>query len=201
MIYEMPLPSLGADMDEARFIQWRISVGDVVKKGQVVAEIETTKAAVEIEAFRDGKVLELIAKPDEVIAVGKTIAKLEVEGEAVKEVPSAAAPSPEPATKRLRISPAARRFAEENKIDLNGAQVMSLKGSGPEGAIELKDIQTLKAVDNEPAKGAPEGGMLNIRMAIAKAMSRSKASIPHYYLKLEVNVEKLIELLDKKMPT
>ncbi len=230
MIYEMPLPSLGADMEEARFLNWRVKVGDHIQKGQVVAEIETAKAAVEIEAFHVGKIVQLLAQPEEIVPVGKTIAKLEIEGAEAEtsSVPQSMAPSAAAAqvldarktavamkspldraaaafstdtsttqASRLRISPVAKRFAEENAIDLKSQAVLSLTGSGTEGAIELKDLQTLRGA-SFAAKRPAAGGFQNIRQAIAKAMSRSKETIPHYYLKLEANVDRLLNLLDRK---
>ena len=79
MIYEFKLPSLGADMENARLIEWKIKVGEKVKKNQEVAVIETSKAAVSIESFKEGTVLELIGNPQEIYHVGDVLAKFEVE--------------------------------------------------------------------------------------------------------------------------
>ncbi len=79
MKYEFTMPSLGADMEEGKLMQWKIKVGDDVKKGQIVAQIETTKAVVDIESFRSGKVLSLLAKEGDVIGVKKTIAVFDID--------------------------------------------------------------------------------------------------------------------------
>lgn len=173
MKYEVPMPSLGADMDQGKLMAWKIKAGDEVKKGQSIASVETTKSVVEIESFRDGKVLELIAKEGEAFKVGTTIALFDVKGEE--------RPVEKP---RLKISPAARKFALDNHIDLS-----VIKGSGSEGQIELKDVQVVHP-ESLPA--------VNIREAIAKAMSRSKKEIPHYYLKTRIQLDKLMQWIDER---
>lgn len=80
MNYEVDMPSLGADMEKGKFVEWKVKVGDTIKKGQPLAVVETEKAAVEIESFRNGKMLELLSKPGEIIKVGAPIARMEVEG-------------------------------------------------------------------------------------------------------------------------
>jgi len=179
MKYHVPMPSLGADMDQGKLMEWKIKAGDEVKKGQAIAVVETTKSTVDIESFREGKVLELVGKIGEQISVGAPIAIFEVEG-------SDLAPSAPEATKeiRLKVSPAARKLAQERHIDLT-----TIKGSGPEGQIELKDLETIKT---------PEKSGVNIREAIARAMSKSKKEIPHYYLKSQVPLDALMNWLDGK---
>ncbi len=72
--YEIPMPSLGADMDEGKLVEWKIKEGDKIRRGQIIAVVETQKAAVEIESFKEGKLLQLLAKPSSVIRVGQPIA-------------------------------------------------------------------------------------------------------------------------------
>ncbi|MGZ3818785.1 MAG: biotin/lipoyl-containing protein, partial [Bdellovibrio sp.] len=79
MIYEIKMPSLGADMDKGRFIEWKVKVGDHVDKDQEIAIIETPKAAVEVDSFRSGKIVEIVAKPDDVYPVGAVLAKMELD--------------------------------------------------------------------------------------------------------------------------
>jgi pyruvate dehydrogenase E2 component (dihydrolipoamide acetyltransferase) len=176
MRYDVPLPSLGADMEEAKLMEWKIAPGEEIKKGQTIAIVETTKSTVEIESFHSGKVLELIGKIGEVIHVGSTIATFDV----VDSVISVAA-------SRIKISPAAKRLAEEKNIKWD-----NLHGSGSDGQIELKDIEALvqKPIVSE--------SFINIRSAIAKAMSRSKKEIPHYYLKKRINLNNLMNWIDQK---
>ncbi|MEA5097447.1 MAG: biotin/lipoyl-containing protein [Burkholderiaceae bacterium] len=148
------LPSLGADMDQGKLVQWKVAPGDAVRRGQIVAVIETSKAAVDVEIWHDGTVHELLVTPGETVPVGTVLATLLESGEAVtgtrpvepvaQQAPTVAAQTvPRPlagasvhATGRLKISPAARRRAEEL-----GVAPESLVGSGPDGAITLDDVE------------------------------------------------------------
>jgi pyruvate dehydrogenase E2 component (dihydrolipoamide acetyltransferase) len=192
---EFKLPSLGADMDEGKLLEWKIKPGDAVKKGQVVAIVDTSKAAVDVEIWSEGTVFELLIAPGETIPVGTVLATLLEAGETVETAkrtrreapaakpaaaaPVAAAPHPAPALAgRRRISPAARKHAEELGVDIE-----SVAGSGPEGAVTLADVDQAAAAKVSPARtvAAPDKSA-EMRKAIAAAMSRSKREIPHYYL-------------------
>jgi len=182
---EFKLPSLGADMDEGTLLEWRIALGAAVRRGQVVAVVDTAKAAVDVECWQDGTVLDLLIQPGDKVPVGTPIATLLEEGEtaetvqrpahAAKPARPAAAPrsatSAAPPASRPRISPAARTRAAELGVDAN-----RLSGTGPQGAVTLADIEAAarqaKPLDRHAA----------MRQAIAAAMSRSKREIPHYYL-------------------
>ena len=91
---EFSLPSLGADMDEGKLVEWQIAPGDTVKKGQIVAVVETTKAAIDVESWVEGTVHQLLIAPGDTVPVGATIATLLAPGEAAPEagVPIHAAP-------------------------------------------------------------------------------------------------------------
>lgn len=78
MKYEVTMPSLGADMEEGKLVEWKIHVGDEVKKSQIIASVETTKSIVDIESFREGKVLEIMAQIGDVVPVGKPIALFDI---------------------------------------------------------------------------------------------------------------------------
>ncbi len=167
---EFKLPSLGADMDEGKLIEWKVKPGDRVTKGQIVAVVDTSKAAIDVEIWFDGTVHELLIAPGETIPVGTVMATLAAPGE------DAGAQTPAPA--RRRISPAARKRAEEAGIDL-----AAIGGSGADGAITLADVEQA-AAGRAPATPQPAASDRNaeMRQAIAAAMSRSKREIPHYYL-------------------
>nr|WP_276611257.1 dihydrolipoamide acetyltransferase family protein [Thioalkalivibrio sp. XN8] len=182
------MPSLGADMDEGTLVQWEVAPGDTVRRGQVVAVVETAKGAIDVEIFRDGVVEELLVEPGTTVPVGQPIARLRECGEAEPTpgpAPAPATATAEPDTARVRASPAARRQAEALGIDLE-----ALAGSGPDGAITLEDVgragsareSMAEAVAPAPAKPAAPGRPVDIRGAIAAAMSRAKREIPHYYL-------------------
>lgn len=132
------MPSLGADMTEGKLLKWRIKVGDRVSRGQIIADIETQKAAFEMESFKDGFVTSLDAQPSQVIPVGGRMATLS--------------------------------FVEDK-----------IKSSN----------QTLIAPPLDTAS------LVDVRGAIAKAMSRSKKEIPHYYLKTTIGFDHLLKRIDQ----
>lgn len=199
---EFKLPSLGADMDKGTLIEWRVKPGDAVKRGDIVAVVDTSKAAVDVEIWNEGIVHELIAAPGVTIPVGTLIATLLAPGESPEAaeaakrarlaaatpdarqrgapIPVAAAvPAPEAAGERHRVSPVARRRAAELGVDAD-----SVHGTGPHGSVTLEDVEraaaTAKAV--RVVAAAPADRHAEMRRAIAAAMSRSKREIPHYYL-------------------
>jgi pyruvate dehydrogenase E2 component (dihydrolipoamide acetyltransferase) len=225
MKYNVTMPSLGADMEQGKLLEWHIKPGDVIKKGDLIAAVETQKAAVDIESFRAGTVLELIGEVDEIIHVGDVIATMEVadtdsavttsqkpvetvsastvKKPIIEHEPAIAPPKPGITTSvtntgslRLRISPAARYLAEQSGID-----IYTVQGSGHDGAIELHDVEKALASREKPAEKkspAASGSMINVREAIARAMSRSKREIPHYYLQSQFPVDALVTWLDNK---
>jgi len=199
---EFRLPALGADMDEGTIVEWHVGPGSRVKRGDVVAVVETDKGAIDVEIFEDGVVREIVVQPGTRVPVGTVLALLETEGSPPAAATAAAgrgegrtpspAPvgedaggvrevslAPPPASLRARVSPAARKRARELGVDAE-----SLRGSGPAGAVTLEDVEAAGKVES--------GGM---RAAIAAAMSRSKREIPHYYLSLAVDVTAVTDWL------
>jgi pyruvate dehydrogenase E2 component (dihydrolipoamide acetyltransferase) len=168
-------------MDVGKLMEWKIKPGDTVIKGQSIATIETTKSTVEIESFRNGKVTELVGHPGDEIPVGHTIAKMDIEA-------STDDSSLKSVEKRIRLSPRARLLALENNVDLS-----KIKASREDGLIEIQDIEKFLSIPHQP----PSQGR-NLRLAIAKAMTRSKSEIPHYYLKSEFNLNHFMKWLDHK---
>ncbi|WP_455275329.1 dihydrolipoamide acetyltransferase family protein [Ralstonia thomasii] len=175
---EFTLPALGADMDEGTLLEWRIKPGDAVKKGQIIAVVDTSKAAIDVESWHEGTVAELLVVPGTKIPVGALMATFLEPGEAPGAVmrlpkePTAAGAQAGP-SRRRRISPAARKAAHEHGID-----VENITGSGPDGAITLADVEHATQ-----SRGAVPGDRsAEIRKAIAAAMTRSKHEIPHYYV-------------------
>ena len=186
------MPSLGADMEAGTLVEWLVKPGDKVKRGDVVAVVETQKGAIEIEIFHDGVVSELAVPVGQCVPVGTVLARLDGEVTATPPLappapaPIAAVPPPKPValplpaapSGRVQISPAARRFASERGVD-----IQQLKGTGPGGAISMADVEAAKPA---PAPEAPRRRVgfdpAAMRQAIAAAMSRSKREIPHYYL-------------------
>ncbi len=180
---EFKLPALGADMDQGTLLEWRVKPGDPVKRGDVVALVDTTKAAVDVEIWEAGTIFEILVQPGEKIPVGTVLATLLSPGE---NRPAAVAPAIASVSHR-QASPAARRRAAELKIDLDG-----LAGTGPGGAVTLADVDKLAQASAPQARGAL------MRVAIAAAMSRSKREIPHYYLAETMPLERAVAWLSKE---
>jgi pyruvate dehydrogenase E2 component (dihydrolipoamide acetyltransferase) len=195
---EFRMPSLGADMEAGTLAEWIVKPGDRVKRGDIVAVVETQKGAIEIEIFETGTIEEVLVDIGRKVPVGTPLAKIRTAGEVelpAREVaaPPKAAPgpmvprpavlavAPQPivapsgAPARLRVSPAARRLAETRGVDL-----AAIKGNGPGGEIVLADVERALVA---PEKKRPVGLDLDaMRTAIAAAMARAKREIPHYYL-------------------
>ncbi len=207
-LYTICMPSLGADMTAGTLVEWLIKVGDEVKKGDVVAVIETQKGAIDMEAYQSGRVSEILVQPVTEVPVGTPLAQLitgcasacaiesepepepepELKPEPEPELPSPDAPSAgglhvssaadtdRPAHRGPRASPIVRTRAASEGLDL-----ASIHGTGPEGAIILRDLD---AVHEAKAESHGDG----MRAAIARAMAQSNREIPHYYLALDVDI-------------
>jgi pyruvate dehydrogenase E2 component (dihydrolipoamide acetyltransferase) len=203
------MPSLGADMEAGTLVEWLVKPGDWVKRGDVVAVVDTQKGAIEIETYQAGQIEQILVSLDSKVPVGTPLARIRAEGEA-KPAPAAAPPPPivpsavptaPPPRARVPLpppaiavpgtaaqapaSPAARRLAQERGIDLS-----TVTGSGPGGAITYADVERRLAVTVAPPerKRAPWLDLDAMRVAIAAAMARSKREIPHYYLEHQVDV-------------
>lgn len=172
---EFKLPSLGSDMDEGKLLAWHVKPGDVVKRGQLVAVVDTSKAAVDIEIWQEGTVAELLVEPGRTVPVGTVLAILREAGDAVAGRAMAPPPPSAPGA-RARVSPAARKRAGELGVDL-----ATVGGSGADGAVTLEDVERAAPAGASPAPAMPDK-QGEMRKAIAAAMSRSKREIPHYYL-------------------
>jgi pyruvate dehydrogenase E2 component (dihydrolipoamide acetyltransferase) len=210
---DFALPSLGADMSEGTLLTWHVQPGDTVSRGQVVAVVDTSKAAVDVEIWQDGVVDALLVQPGEKVPVGTVLARLRT----AQETPSAPLQAPQPvapsapAAPRLRISPAARQRAQVLGLDPS-----QLQGTGANGAITLADVEaathathathvthaTETAPTSSPTSSptptptpSPAQRQAAMRSAIAATMSRSKREIPHYYLSHSINLSPALEAL------
>lgn len=211
-MYEFKMPSLGADMDSGKLIEWKVKPGDRVKKGDIIAEVETTKSVVDVEVFHDGIVERVLVEPsDEDIPVGTVLALLKTEeGEEIPAPAPAAAATPTlmpvskaaptsastPATPsaRINISPAAKKLAEQSHLDIS-----QIKGTGPGGSISIKDVERRISAQTPSAEAVPvpaEDKKLSMRRAIAAAMARSNREIPHYYLETTVAMDRALQWLE-----
>lgn len=207
---EIRMPSLGADMENGTLLEWKVAVGDRVSRGTVVGLVETQKATMEIESFVDGVVEALLVEAGTNVSVGTVLARLRAtdEASAAPEVsappkpavpppiavrapsvpPPVAVPAITSSAPRVRSSPAARKRARELGVDL-----VAVHGSGPHGAIVLRDVTAPAVAPARPrAMPAVTGGG---RDAIAAAMSRSKREIPHYYLAHTISMKRALAWL------
>lgn len=172
------MPSLGADMEAGTLVEWQKKPGDLVKRGDIIAVVETEKGAIEVEVFDDGPIAKLLVEPGTKVPVGTPLAVIGTEEvipvPAPVPVPSEAAPEQvstvgfeAPALVPAPASPAARKLAREL-----GIIVADVKGTGPSGAVTLSDVEGAQRPSSAD----------RMRKAIAAAMARSKREIPHYYL-------------------
>jgi pyruvate dehydrogenase E2 component (dihydrolipoamide acetyltransferase) len=160
MAKNITIPKLGMTMTEAKIVEWKFGEGDMVNKGQVVMVLETAKVTYELEALDSGY-LHVIHPPEAVLGVGETAGQLaeseeelralqkETPGaasEVAKKAPVEAKEAPVARSGRVKISPVAKKLAEDNKIDYT-----RIEGTGPDGRIVKEDIE--KAL--EERKGAP----------------------------------------------
>jgi len=182
MAIEITMPKLSDTMTEGQFVCWRKNVGDRVERGDIIAEVETDKAVMELEAFASGFLIKTMAKEGETVPVGTVLGLIGEAGEmskaaeaqppeakpkpeaevAVKAAEMAAPVSPEPASQPASVqqtpehekaSPMVRRMAREQGIDLS-----KVEGSGPEGRITQEDLQrymTDRETKAQPPSGTP----------------------------------------------
>ena len=218
MAFEVTMPQMGADMTEGTLVRWLRRPGDAVERGDVIAEIETDKATVELESFASGTLRQLVVEEGETVPVGDVIALLGAPDEALPEVGRHALPdkpshravedAPPPVdgavsgAGRVRVSPVARRIASDAGIDL-----AAVAGSGPDGRILRRDVEAaIVARDHHGPAGAPVvepepesppppppdparvEPLTRMRAAIARNMAEAKRSQPHYYLAVDVDM-------------
>ena len=210
-MHEFRMPSLGADMEAGTLVEWNMKPGQAVKRGDIVAVVETQKGAVDIEIWEDGIVDRLLVESGAKVPVGEPIALLRGEGEEAAPVqpvaPAAAVPTVEPASQpesvvtrapegtRVKVSPAARRRAAELGVDI--AQVET---SAADGVVALADVERAaqKARPPTPGKPAEADRLAAMRAAIGAAMAKSKREIPHYYLGATIDVTRALSWLEKQ---
>lgn len=206
---EFRMPSLGADMEAGTLVEWAKKPGDPLKRGDVIAVVETQKGAIEIEVFNDGVLDQILTDIGEKVPVGRVIATIRAKDEApssapraaVREIASekaapakaalAAAPQLELAkasAAKVQITPAARRRAQQLGVDLAAVK------PGPGGVVGIDEIEALRHVP----KGRPGIAFDEMRQAIAAAMARSHREIPHYYVTSTIDASRLMNWLEEE---
>ncbi len=216
-MYEFRMPSLGADMEAGTLVEWLIKAGDTVNRGQVVAVVETQKGAVDVEIWEDGTVDKIVVETGRKVPVGELLATLRTSG---GESSAAAEITPEDVSPQLvkkptitdaetlhseaaptlsvrqRISPSARKLAEERGIDIT-----SVQPSEAGAVISRADVErtaNAEASGSVTAKPTSPDWHAQMRVAIAAAMSRSKREIPHYYLSTDIDVTRVVNWIESE---
>jgi len=203
------MPQAGQTMEEGTIVKWRVQPGAKIKKGDIILEVETDKAVVEIEAVDEGRVSRIVVGEGQTVSVLTPVAYLadndaDVDAYlATQNATAAKAPSEPPekvksqpqaqmaetqsasatGTGRIKASPAARKLAGQRGIDL--ADIGT--GSGPGGRIVLKDIPATAPGDDTVRR--PISAM---RKAIARTLVSSKQTVPHFYMRSTIDVERLM---------
>lgn len=200
------MPSLGADMEAATLVEWLKQPGDKLHHGDIIAVVETEKGAIEVEIFMDGIMGRQLVAPHTKVPVGTPLAVIEgVADERAKAPPAPKAveepPTPAPAVSKpvaptalpgpaIRATPAARKAAAARGLALD-----DLSGTGPEGAIQLADVEKALSAAGAPAAARKGLDLDKMRHAIAAAMARSKREIPHYYLATTIDMSRALAWL------
>lgn len=243
MAVTVEMPKLSDTMEEGTLIKWAVSVGDTVSAGDHLADVETDKATMELQAFDDGTVAKLILDEGATVPVGQVILILAESGESVEDAakteipdaapapapkaeaapatpepaaapatptpaPVAAAPAPTappPAGGNIKISPLARKLADEHGLDIN-----KITPTGPDGRIIKRDV--LKAAADGTARPSAGGGAApmasptavaieakttqvpGMRKVIAKRLVESKTTVPHFQVSVAINMDPLMEM-------
>jgi len=207
---EILMPAVAPSMTEGNIVRWAKKEGDPVKQGEVLLEIETDKAVVEVEAQQDG-VLGSILVPEGTsgVKVATVIALLAGKGEkapaaaapkqparAAVQPPAAAAPAHAVARapgERVFASPLARRIARDLNVDL-----ARVSGSGPNGRVLKADVQAASRAGATALAARPAGPAYediphsNTRRVIAQRLAEAKRSVPHFYLTIDCDVDALL---------
>ena len=221
------MPALSPTMTEGNLVRWLKSEGDMVIPGQVIAEIETDKATMEVEAVDEGKLAKIyVPEGTEAVKVNTLIAAIleededesalaglgdgvvsaapvasEAKAEAVSNVVDLPKSAPVQSGERVFASPLARRIADQNNIN-----IASVAGSGPHGRVIKSDVEAAmagggaaaRAVTAQPAvygdAAYVEMPLNNMRKVIAKRLTESKQTVPHFYLTVDCNLDALLKL-------
>ena len=220
---EVIMPKMGDGMEEGTLLEWLKKDGEVVKSGEVIGNIQTDKATLELEAPGSGVLTGILLAEGGTVPVGVPIAAILKPGESlpagwgsgsatpaaavVAEAPSAAVEAAveapvAPTNERVKASPLARKIAAEKGIDL-----ASLQGSGPGGRIVERDVNSAAPTPANPVQEAPTPAapvavsaadttidLPKLRQITAQRTTASKQQVPHFYVTVEVDVEKIMAL-------
>ena len=223
MASEIIMPQMGYDMKEGKVVRWLKTEGDTIERGEIIAEIETDKAVVEMEAYAEGLLRSIITKEGDSVPVGSVIGYIGTADEVIPEpdtkvVSSDASSGSDPeeqestpsqttdtptTSSEVRASPIAKKLAKDLNIDLS-----TVKGTGPGNRITKEDVLAAKdsaasAISEQSvSKGHDSGGHLPVgsekelskmRLAVAKVTTQSKQEIPHFYVSVDIDMSHSVE--------
>ncbi|MEO8397089.1 MAG: dihydrolipoamide acetyltransferase family protein [Chloroflexota bacterium] len=157
--FEVVLPNMGFGMEEGKLLSWLKKPGDSVRKGEAIAEVESDKANVELEAVVDGILDSILIPADQVVPVGTVLARIRTGASSAAVAPPAvsapatASASAESSDRGQKVSPVAQRLASEHGINL-----AFVKGTGTDGRITREDVQAV--IDGAPTNGNHSGKVL-----------------------------------------
>jgi len=217
------MPKLGFDMAEGLLVRWVKQVGEEIKKGEVLAEIETDKATVEVESPASGVVLQHIVDQGTIVPVNAPIAVVGKAGEKINDQSSVisknvadekpapptqptVAPvqqaAPPPTTGPVKASPLAKKIARDQNIDIS-----MIQGTGPAGRVVKKDVEAAlasgqpSAVSRQPVASFVAVShddetvqLTKLRQAIARRMTESKTTVPHFYVTHEYKMDAVMAM-------
>ncbi len=240
MPIELTMPRLSDTMEQGTIIKWNVKEGDHVAAGDAVADIETDKATMEMQVYDDGTIARIVIGEGQTVEVGTVIAVMAGQGEDPATIAAAApararsaaparkeadahgqgeapgAAPPEPAEPvgdgRIRMSPLARRLADEHGLDAG-----TIHGSGPGGRIVKRDVMRALEAQEETAAAVPPSArapvpatpvalaapgalraqmvpLSSMRQTIARRLVESKTTIPHYQVTIVLDVDSLVDL-------
>lgn len=225
MATDILMPALSPTMTEGKLARWLKNEGDKVSAGDVIAEIETDKATMEVEAVDEGILGRILVQEGvEGVAVNTPIAILVEEGEDVPDTSTAQTPAVAPAaepvaasippastkaarkeesSERIFVSPLAKRMAKDRGIALG-----SLNGTGPNGRILKRDVEkggnaAMVAPKTTPATPVATDGDVKrvpnstMRKVIARRLTESKTQVPHFYVSVDIELDALLALRSK----
>ncbi len=219
------MPKMSDTMTEGVIVKWNAKKGDTVKSGDILAEVETDKATMDMEVYSKGTVLALLVNEGDAVAIDAPIAVIGKEGEEYQDLLSQAGSSSARATEekaeapqvetqpeastitpvasstsndsRVKASPLAKKIAEEKGISLD-----SIQGTGENGRIVKRDLENASqssTITSVPAQSIVLGEesftevpVSQMRKTIAARLSESKFNAPHFYLNIEINMDKAV---------
>ncbi len=218
MAKKVIMPKLGLTMEEGVINKWLVKEGDRVNKGDVLFEVATDKVNMEVESPAEGVVLKILYPEGATVPITEAVAYIGKEGEEipeeegkpeekiaavkVEEEKGEEAPLPSQG-ERIRVSPVARRLAEEHGIDLSQVQ-----GSGPGGRIVKEDVE--RAIEEKERELVAEEvkvprekeriPLSRVRKIVAQRLTESYQSTPHFFLHQEICADELVKMREKILP-